>query len=179
MSVFDLAVIGRDAESQAAVAALRLAGGRARSAVVISDRGGGVAALGVFATPAARRLARLPAADGVETCARGRIAFVRPQRDALVSVARRTAARAGAPVVVALSQPRDEYADVLLAESLSVVVLANPDGPVARLALAQLATIGVFAECRHVGAGPAVSLARLGWSASREAQSHTAAWEGA
>lgn len=174
MSVFDLAVVGPGAESQAAVAALSLTSGWRQAAVVVSD-GGATAQLGIFAMPAARDLAALAGAQGTTTCARGRLAFVRPRREELVSVARRIVARSAAPVVIALTEPRDDVADVLLAESIRVVVLTEPEGPVARLALEQLVEIGVVAEARLAVAGPSLHLGRLGWPAPRSAPSLAAA----
>lgn len=167
MSVLRLALVGVEAESQAAVAALGLTNGRLAPAVVISDRED-ADWIALPATPAARRLAARLAHDATGVCARGRLVWVRPPREELVRVARRVAARAGI-AVVALSRPRDEVADVLLAESLRVVVLADPAGPVAELALAQLAAIGVLAEAREDVAGRSVALARIGWAVSAPA----------
>ena len=175
MSVFALAVIGPGAESQAALAALRCAGRRGH-VVVVSDRDDAVAGLGWLAIPAARRFAATATAEGISVGPRGRVVFVRPERAQLVSAARRTAARAGVPVVIALAGPRDDSADVLLAESTAVVVLAEPDGPVAELALAQLDAIGVSAVARLAAVGTATSLARFGWSVPAASGAPVPAW---
>jgi hypothetical protein len=162
VSVFDLAVVGPQADAQAAAAALRLACGGRAAAVVVSDAGRG-ASIGLPCTADARRIAKRLAMDDAWIAARGRVVWVRPPRDLLVAAARRAAAGSATPVVLALTGPRDEIADVLLAESLRVVVLADPAGPVAALALAQLRDVGVIAEAREAISGPAIPLARLGW----------------
>ena len=149
-----------------ATLALALPAARAtRPVVVVSDAG--EAPLGLPALPAARRVSRLAEAP---SAARGRLVLVRPGREELVRCARRMAARAPVPVVLALGAPRDEAADVLLAESLRVVVLAEPAGPLAQLALAQLAAIGVVAQARAPLADLRASLAMLGWGLPGEAR---------
>lgn len=162
--MFDRAVLGSSAEAFAALGALGLAAGRVRTAVVVSDMPTRGSAIAMPATSAARRLARSIAGCG-RSAARGRLAFLHAERDMLVPAAREVAQRAKAPVVLALSEPRDDVADALLAESVEIIVLADPDGPLAALALFQLGEIGLLATALAPTETAGVALARFGWSA--------------
>ncbi len=166
MSVFDLAVLGRGAETHAAEGALRLIAAHRRPAIVVSDGAGpgplagaardqvGTSAL-VFARWVRGALG-LPGA-GSRSSARSARCWS--------AAAHRVTLTAGAVVVLALATPRDEVTDLLLAESADVVVLAEPGGAVASLALWQLDELGVVARAlsseQHVG----TLLARFGWAA--------------
>lgn len=165
MSVFDLAVLGPGAETHAAESALRLIAAHRRPAIVVSDGAGPGPLQALPATRSARRLSSSLGGCGVRSVARGRLAFVRAEREVLVAAAHRVTLTAGAVVVLALARPRDEVTDLLLAESADVVVLAEPGGAVASLALWQLDELGVVARAlsseQHVG----TLLARFGWAA--------------
>ena len=143
MSVFEHAVLGAGAERVAACVALDLAR-RDGAALVLGDGHG--PQIGLPATPAARRVARRLDGRELRAVARGRLVFARPDGGLLAAVARRGAARCGCPVVLALTAPRDELTDTLLAESAEVSVVADPDGPLAALALDELLELGIVAR---------------------------------
>lgn len=165
MSAFELAVLGRDAERMAAGAALKLAAGASGPVVVVSDTGPPALSLPVPASREARRLADLLGSPGTPVMARGRLVFVWPAGDLLVEVARGALAVSAGVVVLALGAPRTEATDVLLAESAGVALVAQPDGPLARLALAQLEGLGVSAGVTPASSGEGAAFARLGWPA--------------
>jgi hypothetical protein len=75
--------------------------------------------------------------------------------------ARRAAAALEVPLVVVLSGPRGEVVEGLLAEQdLVVIVASEPDGPLARLAVAGCAAPAL--SCPPPAAGPVRWLARGG-----------------
>jgi hypothetical protein len=91
------------------------------------------------AGPAASRLAARLTARGLPTTARGRLAWLQladhPVAAALA--ARRAAAALEVPVVLALAGPRTDALEALLREQdLAVVVSPDPEGALARIAVA-------------------------------------------
>ena len=171
--VSSAAVLGRAGEVEPVAAALALAlrrNTRAKAAAVAivgaparEAPGGG----GGGGAPARRLVARL-AAHGLEACVRGRLAWVPldaadPQ---LVAAARRVSLVA-APAVLAVTAPRTAAMDAALAEQdLLVIVTADPDGPLARLAAGDLRAVPVV-TVPPLTRGPARSLARAGIRSSR------------
>jgi hypothetical protein len=163
MSVFEHTVLGAGAERVAARIALDLVR-RGGAALVLSDGAG--PEIGSPATPAARRIARRLHGEELRAVARGRLAFARPDGGLLVAIARRTAARFECPVVLALSAPRDELADTLLEESAAVSVVADPNGPLAALALDELLELGIVA-CAVSESARTSAFAPIGWRTPR------------
>jgi hypothetical protein len=115
---------------------------------------------------AARRLAARLSAHGLPARVRGRLAWVAlPRAD---GPAARRAVVAGAPAVLAITAPRTADLDAVLAEQdLVVLVAAEPDGPLARLA-ALPAGAPPLAVVRPLRRGPARSLACAGLAPPRE-----------
>jgi hypothetical protein len=106
------------------------------------------------AAPAAARLAARLTARGLASTARGRLAWLpldsHPVAAALAS--RRAAAALEVPLVTALTGPRTDVLEGLLREQdLVVVVTRDPDGPLARLAVATSEVPAV--ACRPLPAG--------------------------
>jgi hypothetical protein len=165
VNVFEHAVLGAGAERAAARIALDLAG-RGGTALVLGDGPGARNEIGLPALPAARRVARRLDGDDLRAVARGRLVFARPDGALLAAVARRSAARCACPVVLCLAAPRDELADVLLAESAEVTVVADPEGALAALALEDLLELGIAARIVS-GAAPGGALAPIGWRTPR------------
>jgi hypothetical protein len=163
VNAFDASVLGLDAEPAAAALALERAR-RGGCALVLSDAAAPAFPLALPAAAAARRLARRLAREDATAVARGRLVYAWPEGE-LLAVARRCAACCDGPVVLALGSPRDELIDLLLLESREVVVVADPEGPLAALALADLAELGIGAAV--AGARPPRPLARLGWREPR------------
>jgi hypothetical protein len=163
VSVFEHAVLGAGAERVAARIALELVQ-RGGAALVLGDDAG--PEIGLPATRAARRVARRLDGDELRAVARGRLVFARPDGGLLAAVARRTAARCACPVVLALGAPRDELADTLLEESAAVTIVADPDGPLAALALDELLELGIIASVVPASA-QASAFAPIGWRTPR------------
>jgi hypothetical protein len=117
-------------------------------------------------TRAARRLAARLDAHGLPARPRGRLAWVPVPREHPQAAARR-AVLVGAPAVLAVTAPRTQAIEELLAEQdLLLLVMAAPDGPLARVAA--LAPGGVpVVVTRPLPRGPARSLALAGASAPR------------
>jgi hypothetical protein len=127
-------------------------------------------------TRAARRLAARLDAHGLAAHPRGRLAWVAVPREGLEVAARRVAL-VGAPAVLAVTAPRTAEIEELLAEQdLLVLVVDDPDGPLARVGA--LAPGGVpIVVTRALARGPARSLAQRGlWTpqAMREMVAGTA-----
>jgi hypothetical protein len=107
------------------------------------------------AAPAAARLAARLTARGLPSTARGRLAWLplesHPVAAALAS--RRAAGAIEVPLVTALTGPRTDVLEGLLREQdLIVVVTQDPDGPLARLAVATAEIPAV--ACPPLAAGP-------------------------
>jgi hypothetical protein len=165
------AVLGRAGEAEPVAASVALAlsqAARARAAIVavLAEMPAGAAAAGTGGTRAARRLAARLEAHGLPPRPRGRLVWVGLcADDARVAVGRLAAM--GAPLVLAVTAARTPALDeILAAQDLILVVTADPDGPLARLALATHPTIPVLAA-RPLGRGPARSLARGGLRPAR------------
>ena len=117
---------------------------------------------------AARRLGARLEGHGFEVHVRGRVAWVRldPATSSLRSLARRVTL-VGAPAVLAVTAPRNAATDEALVEcDLLVIVAAEPEGPLARLAASGLAGVPVV-TVRPLGRGPARALARAGIRSTR------------
>jgi hypothetical protein len=167
-AVASAAVLGRPGEVEPIAAALALAlrrETRARAAAVAVV---GAMAPGAGAETSSGTAARRLGAHGLEARVRGRLAWVRldPEDPQLVSAARRLTLVA-APAVLAITAPRTAAIDEALAESdLLVIVTADPDGPLARLAAAGLDGVPLV-TVRPLGRGLSRSLARAGVRAPR------------
>jgi hypothetical protein len=161
------AVVGAVGRAEPVAAALALAlrsRERARAALV--------AVLGASSPPhpgaaasAARRLAAQLDAHGVEAVPRGRLAWATlPAGEGPAVAAARRAAALGAPAVLAVTAPRSDTVDGLLAEQdLLVIVAADPDGPLAALAAAGLSgATAATATVAPIPAGPRRALALAG-----------------
>jgi hypothetical protein len=100
--------------------------------------------------------------------ARGRLAWARlPVAPVQAAAAARRAAALGAPAVLAVTAPRSEAVDDLLAEQdLLVIVAADPDGPLAALATGGLGAVPAAAVAAPpLPAGPRRALALAGVAA--------------
>jgi hypothetical protein len=109
----------------------------------------------------AARLAR----RGLAASAHGRLVWIGlgpgPDEEARIA-----AAAGDAPVVLALLGPRSAAADALLAAHDAALLAADPDSPLAALAMADLRRLGVPLRCWAPPAAGAARLAALaGWSA--------------
>ena len=119
------------------------------------------------AAPAAARLAARLTARGLPSTARGRLAWLPLERHPVAAAlaSRRAAAALEVPLVIALAGPRTDALEGLLREQdLVVVVTRDPDGPLARLAVAASEVPAV--ACPPLAAGPRL-LALAGLAGSR------------
>ena len=147
--------------------ALRSAAGASSAALAVWAPEG-FAARGGSATLSASRLAARLNARRLPAAARGRLAWMALDEHPVAAAvaARRAAGALDVPLVVVLCGPRCEVVEGLLAEQdLVVVVAADPDGPLARLAVASCATAAL--ACAPPGPGPARWLARSGLGGAR------------
>lgn len=121
---------------------------------------------GGVATPAASRLAARLAARGLPAVARGRLAWM-PLEDhpvAAAVAARRVSGALEVPFVVVLAGPRCDVIEGVLAEQdLVVVAAAEPEGPLARLAVS--ACVCAALACAPPATGPSRWAARSGATA--------------
>ena len=118
---------------------------------------------GASSAAAARRLGARLEAHGHEPQVRGRLAWVEldPDDPQFASVARRVTLVA-APAVLAVTAARTVAVDEALNEQdLLVLVTADPEGPLAQLAVAGLTDVPILTT-RPLGRGPARALARAG-----------------
>jgi hypothetical protein len=145
-----------------------------RSAVGVSSAAlavwapGSATVRGGPATPAASRLGARLAVRGLPAVSRGRLAWmVLDAHPVAAAVATRRAAGAlEVPFVVVLAGPRCDVVESVLAEQdLVVVATAEPDGPLARLAVAGC-TVAAFA-CAPPAPGVARWIARSGAAGTR------------
>lgn len=147
--------------------ALRSAVGASTAALAVWAPGS-AAVRGGPATPAASRLAGRLAARGLPAVGRGRLAWMALD-DHPVAAAVATRRAAGAlevPFVVVLAGPRCDVVESVLAEQdLVVVATAEPDGPLARLAVAGC-TVAALA-CAPPAPGVARWVARSGAAGCR------------
>jgi hypothetical protein len=183
-AVTSAAVLGRPGEVELIAAALALAlrhESRARAAAVALV--GPVPPAfgeGSSGTAAARRLGARLEAHGLEAQVRGRLAWARldPEDPQLVSAARRVTLVA-APAVLAITAPRTATIDDALGEQdLLVIVAADPEGPLARLAATGLDGAPVV-TVRPLARGVSRSLARAGLRAPRPVRALLATEAGA
>jgi hypothetical protein len=170
-AITSAAVLGRAGEVEPVAAALalalRLATRAKAAAVAVVGSMPAEAVEAASAGAAARRLGARLEAHGFEVRTRGRLAWVclDPDDPQLVSAVRRVTLVA-APAVLAITAPRCAAIDeALTGQDLLVIVAADPDGPLARLAAAGLESVPLV-TVRPLGRGPSRSLARAGiWSA--------------
>jgi hypothetical protein len=160
------AVLGSAAEAVPVGAllanSLRAAAGASSAALAAWSPGGGDVRGGPASPGAARLSARL-SARGLPAVARGRLAWMALDDHPVAAAvaARRAAGALEVPLVVVLCGPRCGVVEGLLAEQdLVVVVAADPDGPLARLAVGSCATAAL--ACAPPPPGPARWLARSG-----------------
>lgn len=140
------AVLGSPREAPPVAAALACALRRrerspAALVAIWSDASSGQRPASRPATPAASRLAARLTARGVAAAPRGRLAWaVLHEPPAVAALAlRRLHGAVEVPLVVALTGPRADALDEVLGDQELVVVVArDPEGPLARLALAGL-----------------------------------------
>ncbi len=174
------AVVGRPGHAEPVAAALALAlsaGAQAREATVVvlgpadhapgghadPERDGPSAGGG---TRAARRLADRLDAHGLPGRPRGRLVWVELPSEGRQAAARR-AGLVGPPAVLAVTAARAPDIEELLAEQdLLLLVMADPAGPLARIAALTPGGVPV-AVTRPLPRGPARSLALGGISAPR------------
>ena len=165
------AVLGSAAEAVpvGALLANALRAAARRPAAALAAWTPGVAAMrGGPATLAAARLAARLSARGLPAVARGRLSWQALDDHPVAAAvsARRAAGALDVPLVVVLCGPRCEVVEGLLAEQdLVLVVAADPDGPLARLAVAGCATAAL--ACAPPAPGPARWLARSGLGGAR------------
>ena len=120
------------------------------------------------ATPAALRLAARISTRGVPAAGRGRLAWAQlaDHPVAMALAARRLSGALEVPLVLALAGPRAEVLEELLREQdLVVVVARDPEGALARLAIAGCAVPA--AASAPLAAGPTRLLALAGLAGSR------------
>jgi hypothetical protein len=141
------AVLGRAAEAVPAAAALagalREVHGASAAAVATWTPGGSQRGGCGPGTPAAHRLAGRLTVRGLAATAHGRLAWLALDDHVFAAsvAARRASAALDVPLVIALAGPRCDIVETLLHEQdVVLVVAADPDGPLARLATA---------ACRH------------------------------
>jgi len=165
-AVTSAAVLGRPGEVEPVAAALALAlrrETRAKAAAVVVVGAAPPAVEGASSAAAARRLGARLEAHGHEPRVRGRLAWVEldPADPRFVSLARRITLVA-APAVLAVTAARTAAVDEALNEQdLLVLVTADPEGALTRLAVAGLTGVAVLTT-RPLGRGPARALARAG-----------------
>jgi hypothetical protein len=166
------AVLGPPASAVPLAAALAgaLRAAEREAAAVVAVGGARAEPVQRPATIAARRLAARLAARDLEAGPRGRLVWLSlPAPDtAAVPAARRADAAVGVPLVVAPAQPRSPVLDGLLGEQdLIVVATEDPDGPLARLAAAELAEHAAPVIAARPLTGPARMLALAGLAGAR------------
>jgi hypothetical protein len=118
--------------------ALRAAAGASTGAVAVWTPGSGAPLRGGPASFAASRLSARLTARGLSAVARGRLAWLRLEDHPVAAAvaARRAAGALEVPLVTVLGGPRCDVIEALLGEQdLVLVVAADPDGPLARLAV--------------------------------------------
>jgi hypothetical protein len=170
-AVTSAAVLGRPGEVEPVAAALALAlrlESRAKAAAVAVVGAAPPVVEGASSAAAARRLAARLAAHGHEPHARGRLAWLEldPDDPHFAVVARRVTLVA-APAVLAVTAARTVAVDEALNEQdLLLLVTSEPDGALARLAVAGLTDVPILTT-RPLGRGPARALARAGVRSAR------------
>jgi hypothetical protein len=162
------AVLGRPREAEPVAASLALAlrrrlHARAATVVVTGEVPATMDPAASGGSSAARRVAAALTAHGLEATARGRLAWVRlPENEREAVAGAQRAGLVGPPAVLAITVPRtDAWDELLAAQDLVVVVTPDPEGPLVRLATATLPPVPVRIV-RPLTRGPARSLARAG-----------------
>jgi hypothetical protein len=171
IAVTSAAVLGRAGEVEPVAAALALA-------LRLQTRAKAAAVAVVGAVPrevevgssgaAARRLGARLEAHGLDPRVRGRLAWVElDSEDPQFASAARRVTLVAAPAVLAVTTARNVAVDEALNEQdLLVIVTAEPEGPLAQLAAAGLASVPIL-TVRPLGRGPARALARAGVRSAR------------
>jgi hypothetical protein len=148
--------------------ALRAAAHAPTAAVAVWAPGAGADPRRGPATPAASRLAARLSARDLAAAARGRLAWVSLDDHPVAAAvaARRLAGALEVPLVTVVAGPRCEVVEGLLAEQdLVLVVTADPEGPLGRLAVASCT--GAALACGPCGAAAARWLALAGLAGGR------------
>jgi hypothetical protein len=165
------AVLGAAAEAAPVGAllanALRSSAGASAAALAVWAPGGVALRRGPSGLAASRLAARLTA-RGLPAVARGRLAVLALEDHPVAAAvaARRAAGALEVPLVTVITGPRCEVIEGVLAEQdLVVVACAEPDGPLARLAVAGCSAAAL--ACEAPPPGPARWLARTGIAGSR------------
>jgi hypothetical protein len=143
--------------------ALRSCAGAPAAALGVWAPGAGSPVRGRPATLAASRLAARLTARGLPAVARGRLGWMALDAHPVAAAvaARRAAGALELPLVFVIAGPRCEVVEGLIAEQdLVVFACAEPDGPLARLAVAGCA--GAALACAPPPHGPSRWLARSG-----------------
>jgi hypothetical protein len=166
-------VLGAPAEVVAAAAAAAL-GLREPNAGLVAVWRGEPPRAGI----ATRAAARLSARVGSDEClarARGRLAWLALPADPGTAAAavRRASALVAGPFVTALAGARPRELELLVAEHDIAIVVAEPQSPLARAALAALTARGIEAiAVPPLRRGPARRLALAGLTAPRLSAAH-------
>jgi hypothetical protein len=147
--------------------ALRSAAGASTAVLAVWVPDARPAFRGGPATLAASRLAARLSARGLAAAGCGRLAWMALDDHPVAAAvaARRAASAVDVPLVVVLTGPRCEVVEGLLGEQDLVVVCTDPDGPLARLAVAGCAAAAL--ACAPPPPGPSRWLARSGAAGPR------------
>ena len=148
--------------------ALRSCAGAQTAALGVWTPGASTRLRGGPATLAASRLTARLSARGLPASARGRLAWMALDAHPVAAAVavRRAAGALEVPLVVALAGPRCDVIEGLLAEQdLVVIACTEPDGPLARLAVAGCTAAAL--ACKAPQPGPARWLARSGTAGGR------------
>ena len=143
---------------------LRAAAGAPAAALALWAPEAATAAYGRPATIAASRLAARLCSRGLPAAARGRLAWLALEAHPVAATVavRRAAGTLEVPLVTVLAGPRCDVVEALLAEQDLVVVAASePDGPLARLAVAGCTAAALAGA--PPASGPARWIARTGF----------------
>jgi hypothetical protein len=160
------AVLGRPGEAEPVAAAVALALREPAATVIVVGQPPPPADAEAVGTRAARRLVARVAAHGLDASPRGRLAWTHAPPEAAAR-----AALAGAPAVLAITAPLNAILEAAVArQDLAVVVAPDPEGPLARLAVASLEHLGTpILTAAPLGRGLARRLANAGFRTPRAA----------
>ncbi len=175
MSAAELVVLGEGSELEllAPALALTLAAECSEKAALMITLLGECAPRRRWAAPASAAAARHRdrlADRGVAVSARGRLVTTECGGEGAVASAERLIAAAQLPVVVVALRPRDEQLDGLIAAARRVAVARCGDGELERLAIEQLAALGIDAELAQPPPPLAARCAASGFSWGRLAR---------
>jgi hypothetical protein len=172
----DLVVLGERGELELLAPALAVALAAQcaeRAALVITLLADG-APRRRWAAPASAAAARFRdrlTDQGVVAGARGRLVTTECSGEGAVATAERLIATAQLPVVIVALRPRDEQLDALISAARRVVVARSGDAELERLAIAQIAALGVEAELLDPPPSAAARFAAAGLNWGRLARS--------